>query len=256
MSKQVTISSLVRQASKSEAEFVETLNAIFEERDAERVADFFDRLNIPRSVEGEAFNSPLGDASVAAREITNYDDEAHINRGIQKYMDRHLKKLKWHAQRPSVEGTRNVLLLMRESMIVTELRLRRLRALMMSKDELTPEEWSIARDLMNRAYLSFRHFLIQLGGAWIDACLATLDREELAATLGNFYEIIDQTVRKLEEHRHEIEERRVVLSVLPPGHPPVKPPIYFGGDIMGRGPWKQFWSVIEDRAHHFREALA
>jgi hypothetical protein len=256
MSKQVTISSLVRQASKSEVEFVEVLNTIFQEGDAERVSDFFDRLNIPRSVEGEALQSALADASAAARDISTYEAEAQINRGIQKYMDRHLKKIKWHIQRPSIEGSRNVLLLMREAMIVTELRLRRLRALMNSKDELTPEEWSIARDLMNRAYLSFRHFLVQIGGAWIDACVSTLDREELSGLLGKFYEIVDQTIRKLEEHRVEIENRRVMLTVIPNGHPPVKPPMYFVGDIMGRGPWKQFWSVIDDRSHHFREALA
>jgi hypothetical protein len=255
MSKQSTISSLVRQAAKSEAEFHSVVLTVFAEGDMERAAEFFDRLNVPRSVAGDNFQAPLMDLGAAASPIGNYEEEYAIGKGIQKYMDRHLKKLKWHAQRPSSEGGRNVLLVMREGMAVTDLRLRRLIALLGTKDELSPAEWAMARELMNRAYLSFRHALVQMG-QWIDACTASLDPDELTELVSNFYELIDLTVRRLEEHRNLIEERRLELTVLPEGYDPVKPPIYFGGDLMGRGPWKQFWSVIEDRSHHFREALA
>ena len=41
----------------------------------------------------------------------------------------------------------------------------------------------------------------------------------------------------------------------PEGFPPVKPPNYFSGDLLGKGPWKQFWAVVDARAHHFREAV-
>ena len=70
-----------------------------------------------------------------------------------------------------------------------------------------------------------------------------------------FYEFIDEKVRLLEDYRKKIEERRAELTVTPEGYPPVKPPNYFGGDLLGRGPWKQFWNNIDDRAHHFREAI-
>jgi len=256
MSKSVTISSLVRQAAKSEAEFVTTVQQVFAEEPTDRIAEFFDRLNIPRSVEGEDLTSSIPMLDAAANKVSGFADEQLISIGMQKYMDRHLKKLKWHAQRPSTEGTSNVLLIMREGMIVTDLRLARLQHLLRSKDELTPEEWSIARELMNRAYLAFRDFLRNFGGSWIDAVSSTIERAELEALLGNFYEVIDHQVRKLEDHREKIEARRTELTVIPRGFDPVKPPFYFGGDLMGRGPWKQFWSVIEDRAHHFREALA
>lgn len=256
MSKSVTISSLVRQAAKSEADFVATVEQVFAEEPSERIADFFDRLNIPRSVEGDALLEPIAVLGGPCHTVSDYASEQAISSGMQKYMERHQKKLKWHAQRPSIDGGRNVLLLAREAMIVTELRLSRLHALLQSKDELTPQEWAIARELMNRSYLAFRDVLAQIGGGWIDAAAAQLDRTELEGLLGNFYEIVDHAVRKLEEHREKIEERRQALAVLPPGFDPVKPPIYFGGDLMGRGPWKQFWNVVEDRAHHFREALS
>lgn len=254
MSKQ-TISSLVRQAARSEADFLVVIEQVFIEETAPRIAEFFDRLNIPRSVEGENLAEPLPALEQAVAAVKSYDDERQINNGIQKYMDRHLKKLKWHAQRPTMEGSRNVLLLMRQGIAITELRLRRLVMLLRLKDELTPEEWSIARDIMNRAYMSFRHYLTQLGGQWIDAAITTLERADLEQLVGNFYELVDSTVRRLEEHRVRIEQRRVELTVLPPGFDPVKPPVYFGGDLLGRGPWKQFWTAIEDRSHHFREAL-
>lgn len=256
MSKPVTISSLVRQAAKTEGEFVTTVQAVFDEEPAERIAEFFDRLNIPRSVEGDAFLEPLSKFEGKAFEVTSYEDEHAIATGMQKYMERHLKKIKWHAQRPSVEGARNTLLVMREGMMITDLRIKRLVKLLDLKDELSPEEWAIARELMNRSYLAFRHFLIQFGGPWVDSAVLTIEREELEEMMGGFYELVDQLVRTLEEQREKIESRRSELTVLPPGHDPVKPPIYFGGDLMARGPWKQFWHVIEDRAHHFREALA
>jgi hypothetical protein len=141
-------------------------------------------------------------------------------------------------------------------MMVTNLRLARLRALLRSRDELTPDEWSIARELMNRSYLSFRNFLAIVAGEWVDAMLNVVTRDELAEKLGNFYELVDNEIRILEEFRGELEERRQDLTVTPEGYPPVKPPNYFGGDLLGRGPWKQFWANINTRAHHFREATA
>ena len=44
-----------------------------------------------------------------------------------------------------------MLLVMREGMMVTDLRLARLQELLKQKDELSPEEWAMARELMNRA---------------------------------------------------------------------------------------------------------
>ena len=81
-------------------------------------------------------------------------------------------------------------------------------------------------------------------------------REQVEELIGRFFEQVDGTIRKLEEHRHRFEERRLELTVLPPGFDPVKPPNYFGGDLLARGPWKQFWVMIENKSHHFREALA
>ena len=142
-------------------------------------------------------------------------------------------------------------------MITTHMRLRRLRKLLDSKHELTPIEWSIARDLMNRSYLSFRNYLELTSGMWLDAMVNLVGRQELADRLTTFYEIVAGATRNLEEHRKRIEERRVELTVIPLGeqYPPVKPPNYFGGDLMGVGPWSQFWSNIVARAHHFRETV-
>lgn len=257
MSKVATIASLVRAAAKEESEFISTIVGVFEEDDPERIAEFFDRLNIPRSVGAE---EGLTDAlpvleDAACLKTWGFEEEAAISRGIQRFLDRHERKIKWHSTHPSIEGTENVLLLFRAAMIVTNLRLRRLRKLLASKDELTPPEWAIARELMNRGYLSFRNFLNVTAGDWIDAVLSALPREELTEKLGSFYEIVDQEVRWLEEQRDLLEERRQELTVVPEGFAPVKPPNYFGGDLLGRGPWKQYWAGLNSRAHHFREAL-
>lgn len=257
MSKVATIASLVRNASRSEADFLQTIEEIFDEDDVERAADFFDRLNIPRSTgaEGNPLEGALAEPSPQMLRVTDFIAEQAISSGMQRYLDRHERKIKWHASHPDLDGVENVLLLFRQAMFITNLRLRRLQLLLDGTNELTPQEWAISRELMNRSYLSFRNFLNLAAGDWIDAMNTAVPRDELADKLGTYYELIDHQIRYLEDARQRIEARRLELTVVPEGFPPVKPPNYFGGDLMGRGPWKQFWNNLQGRAHHFRESI-
>lgn len=257
MSKAATIASLVRIAAKTEAEFVETVQSVLDDDDAERAAEFFDRLNIPRSVgldEGSAPEAVVKKIAVNPSTVTTFDAERALSAGIQKFLDRHERKIKWHAAHPSVDGVQNVLLLVRCAVAVTEMRLTRLEVLLKKHDELTPNDWAIARELMNRTYLTFRNYLHALSTEWVDAAANAVAKDDLSAALGDFYEVVDRTVHALEEARDRLEERRAKLTVIPgEPFPPVKPPNYFGGDLLGKGPWKQFWGGVQNRAHHFRE---
>ncbi len=259
MSKVATIASLVRTAAKSEQDFLETVKSVFEEGDLERAAEFFDRMNIPRSTgaDGGLLDEVPSLAGTAAEDIGDFEQEYVLSQGIQKFLDRHERKIKWHASHPSLEGAQNVLLLFRAAIMATNLRLTRLRRLLDTKDELTPREWRIARELMNRSYLSFRNFLRITAGPWIEAMQQNFGPEDLNEVIGNFYELVDHAVRELEDHKEAIEERRLELTVIPPDDlPPVKPPVYFSGDLLGRGPWRQYWAGINSKAHNFRESIA
>lgn len=268
MSKQATIASLIRNAAKSEAEFVETLDQIFEDDDVERIFEFFDRLNIPRSQGAEDTDLEASVPEITGAPITReltFEEELHVAGGIQRFMERHWRKIKWHASHPpqpdkdqntDLTGIENVLLLFRAAMMVTNVRLARIHKLLNTKDELTPEEWSGARTLMNKAYLSFRNFLDLLAGDWIDAVQASVPREQLGEKLGRFHELVDSELQRLEKLRDDLESRRRELTVLPEGFDPVKPPVYFHGDLLGVGPWKLYWDTVNGRAHHFREAVA
>ncbi|MFK7930207.1 MAG: hypothetical protein AB8H79_18610 [Myxococcota bacterium] len=257
MSKVVTIASLVRVAARTEAEFATTVQAVIDEGEHARTAEFFDKLNIPRSVPGEFTNEPLPVFNVGPDKIGDYPQEHAIADGIQKYMDRHERKIKWHAGHISAEGADNVVFVVRTGIAVTRHRLDRLQLLLRSKDEVTAKEWAISRELMNRSYLSFRNYLKLTSVDWVEAYVSEINRDQLAERLGNFYEFVDDAVRSLEDHRKRIEERRQELTVLPlsDAYPPVKPPNYFGGDLMGVGPWSQFWSGIVARSHTFRESV-
>lgn len=254
MSKSATISSLVRQAAKTEQLFIETTQAVLDEESLDRVADFFDKLNIPRSTGSDQILAPLPTVTVKPDTIGSFLEEREISSGIQKYLDRHERKIKWHAGHPSVEGVENVLFVFRMMLVVTDIRLQRIELLMKSKDELSPIEWGIARESMNKTYLSFRRFLNLTAGAWLDAMLQTVPREQLSELLGSFHEYLDASVNKLEEARATIEERRLEIAVLPEGYNRVQPPGYFGGDLLARGPWKLFWAEVVNRAAQFREA--
>ena len=255
MSKPVTLASLVRVAARNEGDFVMTVESVFAAEDLERVAEFFDKLNIPRSVPGSDFDADIKDLTSCNHQIGDFEQEREISRGIQKFLDRHERKIKWHAGHPSEEGALNVLLLFRCAIMVTTLRLNRLQALLATKDELTPVEWAYAREMMTKSYLSFRNFLTLMSTDWMDAMHQAVPRDDLAEIVGSFYEHVDAQVRVLEQYRDIIEDRRQELTVIPEGFPPVKPPNYFGGDLLGRGPWKQFWTTIQSRAHYFRESI-
>lgn len=256
-SKQPTIPSLVRTAAKTELDFMQTVESIFDDNDVDRIWDFFDKLNIPRSQGAEeelhgAIPEPTG-ASI--NKLFSFEEEIRLSNGIQRFLDRHERKIKWHATHPALDGIDNVILLFRAAMAITNLRLLRLRRLLGVKDELTPEEWSNARKLMNNGFLSFRNFLTLVAGEWVDAMQGAVPQEELAAKLGRFYELVDGQIQRLDRLKEEIETRRREMAVLPEGYPPVKPPVYFHGDLLGKGPWKLFWQSLNDRAHHFREAV-
>ena len=253
MSKQATITSLNRQAAKEEPQFIEICQMVLDEEPLERVAEFFDSLNIPRSVGSAHTLEAMHSFSIVADRIGTYAQEKAISDGMQKFLERHVRKIKWHSTHPSIEGSENVLLLTRCAIMVTEARTKRLELLLKSQDELDPTEWSYAREIMNKAYLAFRNFLVMLAGAWIDAMQTAVTPDALNERLGNFYEFVDAQIRRLEEARDRIEDRRMELTVIPEFYPPVKPPAYFAGDLMARGPWKQFWAVIDTKAHQFRE---
>jgi hypothetical protein len=235
MSKVATITSLNRTAAKDEPLFIETCQMVLNEEPLERVAEFFDSLNIPRSVGSAHTLDPMSSFTIVTDRIGSYAEE------------------KWHAKHPSIEGAENVLFLTRCAIMVTEARVNRLELLLKSQDELDPIEWSYARELMNKSYLAFRNFLNELAGDWIEAMQTAVSREELMERLGSFYEFVDAQIRRLEAARERLEDRRMELTVIPEFYPPVKPPLYFHGDLMARGPWKQFWSVIDNKAHQFRE---
>lgn len=255
--KQATIASLVRTAAKTELEFMQTVESIFDEDEVERIWEFFDRLNIPRSQGSEEeLHGPLPEPTGSSvQKLFPFDDEVRIGNGIQRFLDRHERKIKWHATHPALDGIENVILLFRAAMAITNLRLLRLRRLLQAKDELTPVEWSNARKLMNNSFLSFRNFLTVVAGEWVDAMQGAVPQEELTAKLGRFYELVDGEIQRLDKLKEDLEGRRRELAVLPDGHPPVKPPVYFHGDLLGKGPWKLFWQSLNDRAHHFREAV-
>ncbi|MEQ1567727.1 MAG: hypothetical protein ABMA64_18950 [Myxococcota bacterium] len=258
MSKQATIASLVRAAANTEAEFIATVESIFDEDEIERIQEFFDRLNIPRKQGGnDELHGPVPDVvGSATTKLFTFKQEVAISEdGIQRFLDRHERKIKWHATHPAVDGIDNVVLLFRAAMTITNLRLVRLRRLLQTKDELTPLEWADARKLMNNSFLSFRNFLTLVAGEWIEAMQSTVPQEEITAKLGRFYELVDAEIQRLDKLKDDLEARRRELAVLPDGYPPVKPPVYFHGDLLGKGPWKLFWQSLNDKAHHFREAV-
>jgi hypothetical protein len=253
---QQTISTLVREAAKSEANFLQVLNTELIPDTPERIEEFFAKLNIPRSTKADdTLVEQLALSGTDRFAVTTFADEVKVAEGIQKFMDRHMRKLKWHVAHPAQEGITNCVRLYRAMGITTELRVLRVLALMKSRQRLTVEEWGLARELLNRAYRELREATAIVTGPWIDALLSLEGRQEVLAGLAPFAGIVSGYVKVLESLRKAIEERRQEMEVKPEGYPVVRPPRYFGGDLLDAGSWKHFWGEISGMADGLRNIL-
>ena len=118
-SKTASISSLVRSAARNEGQFQAIVQDLLEKESVERLAEFFDKMNIPRSTLAEGLLEPLPSVTVASEKIGDFQEERAVSNGIQVYMERHARKIKWHSTHPSAEGSQNVLFVMRMTIMVT-----------------------------------------------------------------------------------------------------------------------------------------
>lgn len=253
---QQTISTLVREAAKTEANFKTILNDEMLGDQPERIEEFFAKLNIPRSTKADdtlVDDLCLGDLSQIT--VTTFEAEVKAADGIQKFMDRHMRKLKWHTAHPALEGIANCVRLFRAMGIVTELRIHRVLALMHSKERLTVEEWGAARELLNRAYRELREASAIVCSPWIDALYSLDARDEVIEQLTPFAEVVAGHAQVVRELRDKVEERRVLMEVKPDAYPVVKPPRYFGGDLLDVGSWRHFWGELSGHVDTLENSL-
>ncbi|MCB9742948.1 MAG: hypothetical protein H6741_05555 [Alphaproteobacteria bacterium] len=252
-SKPPTIASLVRLSAKSEADFYGILSDVLvNEEDQERVVEYLTRLNLPKTME------PSDDIQVAdevTSTVTNFDDELALANGFEKFTARHLRKLKWHVSHPSIEGVTPVTLLYRSTAIMAYLRIARVVSLLGSKDVLSTHEWGTARELLNRAYRDYRMATNVLTVSWLEALMESGEAEEIRQALDHLPSVVYAQIRKLERLREEVEAARVELTVQPPGYPPVKPPRYFGGDLLDTSSWKHFWGEVNNLADGLQQQV-
>jgi hypothetical protein len=253
---QPTIASLVREAAKSETSFLATLNEVLDDDEPERLEEFFAKLNIPRSVKGD--DAPADDLARAAKAtatVSTFEQELKITDGIQKFLDRHMRKLRWHVAHPTLDGTQNCIRLFRAMSTVTGLRLRRVIALLEARNRLSVEEWGQARELMNRAFREIREALFVVATSWVEALMDTNRPEEVRQALTEFPEMVHATVKTLKELRDAIEERRLKVEVKPEGYAAVKPPRYFGGDLLDVRSWRHFWGELSSIDDNLKATL-
>jgi hypothetical protein len=253
---QQTISTLVREAAKTEENFKNILNDDILEDTPERIGEFFAKLNIPRSTKADDTLTEglvLGDVSKIV--VTTFEAELETAEGIQKFMDRHMRKLKWHTAHPALEGMDNCVRLFRAMGIVTELRIHRVLVLLHSKERMTVQEWGTARELLNRAYRELREASAIVCSPWIDALFSLDAREEVIERLTPFGDMVSGYAQAVRELREKVEVRRVLMEVKPAAYPVVKPPRYFGGDLLDVGSWRHFWGELSGHVDSLRNSL-
>ncbi|MCB9760086.1 MAG: hypothetical protein H6739_09655 [Alphaproteobacteria bacterium] len=248
-----TIASLVRLSAKTEQDFNDILSrTLLEEDDTERVVEYLTRLNLPKTM---ALSEGATLSEEALNKVTDFDQEAVLSKGFIKFTERHIRKLKWHVSHPSLESVVPVALLFRAISTVAHLRIGRVVALLKSRDVLSAHDWGMTRELLNRAYRDFRHATGIVTGAWYEALVEAIPVEEVRTALDALPGQVYEQIRLLERLRAEIEAARLTLAVKPDGYPEVRPPRYFGGDLLEDVSWKHFWGEVANMADGLQQQV-
>ena len=220
MAKPPTIASLVRTATTSQEQYIINTTEMFAEHDSERIIEYFGRLSLPRTWAEEKAGEFGEEAILSARSV-------HIElaemAGVTKYLERNQRKIKWHVTHPGIDGASSVALIFAAQADFAMLRIRRVLHLISNIDVLTPEDWGVARELLNRAFRDYRQTLGLVTGRWMEALMETAESHEaFVEAMAPFPSLIREKTAALEAHRDDIEKVRVSLSVQPPGYPMVK----------------------------------
>jgi len=252
MAKPPSIASLVRAAAVSEASFVATMTNVLDTEEPERVIEIFGRVNVPK-VYGELADGPdIHDVVIA---VGDFELEGVLAEGFNTYTDRHMRKLKWHTTHVSEESVTAVGNVYGASTIIAALRVRRVIALLGTKDSFSAEEWGLTRELINRSFRDFRELTKTLVNRWLPAAVEVVDAGILAAGLSHLPAVIRKRAQRFARLREEIEGRRSNIEVVPDGYPAVRPPRYFGGDLMEDGAWKIYWDELGALADSLEQSL-
>ncbi|MEY3213452.1 MAG: hypothetical protein RIT28_3933 [Pseudomonadota bacterium] len=240
-----------RLSARSEQDFADLIaQVLIDERDAEKVVDFLTKLNVPKVYEPgtELVIKPEGITSAS-----DFDVETEISNGFVKFTDRHVRKLKWHVSHPALDGVEQVIVLYRSVGYIAQLRISRILHLLKERETLTTFEWGMARELLNRTYRDFRQATSIVTQAWLDALKESNDSEAVKVALTPLPQIIRNQSNVLAELRDQLERARLTLAVKPDGYPPVRPPRYFGGDLLDSASWKHFWGEVHIMADNLNQ---
>lgn len=246
-----SLASLVRIAGAGEEAFIQGTLAIIDEADNERTVEYLTRLNLPR----DFALHPDGIPSLAGLPMTvlDFEDEIVVTDGIEKFIERHIRKLKWLVNHPDLEAIGAGVGLYRAMSIIAELRVRRVLALLEQHEVLNPREWGTARELLNRAYRDFRRASSLLTHEFFESMSSSCERDDVRRIMEPLPKVMNDHGIKLAALREDIETARMALAVQPEGYPLVRPPRYFGGDLLEAMSWKHFWGEVSTLQDSMRQ---
>lgn len=247
-----SIASLVREAGASEAGFIKSFDTVLNEKDMDRFIEFATRLNQPLRMEGNEEVAPGVETLDCS--TTDFETESIYADALSKFNARHMRKIKWHISHPDIDTIEPGFRIYRCIARVAEFRLRRMISLLSSKEVLTPSEWGVARELLNCAYREFRDATTLVTQTWFDSLFENFEQDEVRQRFTDFPNVVDTWAERLSSLRDEVEGRRASMAVQPPEpYPLVRPPRYFGGDLVAQVAWKHYWGEVGTLADSLRQ---
>ena len=252
--KRPSIASLIRKAATSEADFIGALQDGLEENDTERLTEYLTRINQPLKFEGTEDEVPA--IGTVEFEVTDWNEEAEVDAALTKFHARHMRKLKWYISHPDIESVDPGLRIFNCMVYFIQFRMLRVLKLLDQKEVLNPVEWGLARELLNRALREFREACALATGRWFESNLENLDPDEVKSKMTGLPATIVAFSNEIGALRDRVEERRASMAVQPPApYPTVRPPRYFGGDLIDSNSWKHYWSEVDGLADTMRNQL-
>jgi hypothetical protein len=141
--------------------------------------------------------------------------------------------------------------------MISAIRIRRVIMLLGTKEMFSAHEWGRSRELLNRTFRDFRELTKLLVNKWLPITMESVDPEEVRAGAATLPSVVRTRNDLFHRLRGEVEVRRLQIAVKPDGYPAVRPPRYFGGDLLDEGAWRIYSAEINgliDSLDHGLEA--
>lgn len=243
----------IREAQRNAALFSAVLAELVGIDDADVLKNFLTYCDIPmvESSWGSAVRAPRptwsGDVEMRRCGEKNFRDYATLHDAAVGFCERHLRRLRRHAERPTLVGASNCMHIARAVAFVVRVQLERAIAGFESLERpMEPQEWYEHRSRFDSYLRLFKSVLEVLSAEYLPALRARFVDEQIKEVLTEDLEVLSQMIRSFLQLKARVDMcRGKSLWVIVPSREKKLPP-YHETNTLHDARWAEWSTKVGD----------